>query len=724
MPTSDDVTIENVREPHVGNRASPYTASNAHAVRIGGVPTDSNGTNNDNDYSRAWRPSSSPSASTASRTFDYKPTTHTRFETSSPTSDGAQFTFLEQLRRDAAGRGGGGTIGDATRYEPKTTFNHGYANHWDAPESGSPVRDVVTSIGAIGTLAAGNVAAPADVGTREARRQEAMEYDFNWREKEIGIETTRVGVGATAPVAPVAVPEASFAAASPNFSEASYSTPKKPSPPPREKVAVKAKKEDSWSFPVADRRDEARDEVQQDVRFARVASPEQSEPFVSPTSSASTRSPAPWSPSPVRTPLGTRIPPNSPASARTRKNLEQQMRRAAAWAAGEDTLIRRRQHEKGINKVLNAKRGFGAKMYRLAVAVGHVKAFMKSLDSARVEKAHGGGAKLAIVALCANAGIQAAHSVVLSLSAKLGEKFMRRVAIPQAIARRAAPLLLPATLASMGRTDTDSARGVIANAAAAIVPPLSLATFIGALWPIPGGAIVGAPHEHYGMINHDVFLDAFPWVNGILRRLHPATNALAILASIELMSTGEVHAENGALALIVASILSFTLAPPTNRVTMNFREVRAATQLVFMLSLSHAECAWREASVWRRYLTKRQGGLEGAAAIDRKQGGALAGIGGFTRAAARMPRLNRRPADTRKPARKSAPKPKPARHAKPTTKVAARPAKSKPQPESKPSRTVARRSRDDDDDDDLLERIQQRLPVIGPVLIILGGFVF
>ena len=103
---------------------------------------------------------------------------------------------------------------------------------------------------------------------------------------------------------------------------------------------------------------------------------------------------------------------------------------------------------------------------------------------------------------------------------------------------------------------------------------------------------------------------------------------------------------------------------------------------------------------------------------------ALAGIGGFTRAAARMPRLNRRPADTRKPARKSAPKPKPARHAKPTTKVAARPAKSKPQPKSKPSRTVARRSRDDDDDDDLLERIQQRLPVIGPVLIILGGFVF
>ena len=163
MPTSDDVTIENLREPHVGNRASPYTASNAHAVRVGGVPTDSNGTNNDGDYSRAWRPSSSPSASTASRTFDYKPTTHTRFETSSPTSDGAQFTFLEQLRRDAAGRGGGGTIGDATRYEPKTTFNHGYANHWDAPESGSPVRDVVTSIGAIGTLAAGNVAAPADV---------------------------------------------------------------------------------------------------------------------------------------------------------------------------------------------------------------------------------------------------------------------------------------------------------------------------------------------------------------------------------------------------------------------------------------------------------------------------------------------------------------------------------------------------------------------------------
>ena len=184
MPTSNDVTIENVREPHVGSRASPYTASNAHAVRVGGVPTDSNGTNNDSDYSRARRPSSSPSASTASRTFDYKPTTHTRFETSSPTSDGAQFTFLEQLRRDAAARGGDGTIGDATRYERKATFKHGYAKHWDVPESGSPARDVVTSIGAIGTLAAGNVAAPADVGTREARRKEAMEYDFNWREKE------------------------------------------------------------------------------------------------------------------------------------------------------------------------------------------------------------------------------------------------------------------------------------------------------------------------------------------------------------------------------------------------------------------------------------------------------------------------------------------------------------------------------------------------------------
>ena len=63
--------------------------------------------------------------------------------------------------------------------------------------------------------------------------------------------------------------------------------------------------------------------------------------------------------------------------------------------------------------------------------------------------------------------------------------------------------------------------------------------------------------------------------------------------------------------------------------------------------------------------TKHQGGLEGAAAIDRKQGGALAGIAGFTRAAARMPRLNRRPADTSKPARKSKPKSKPARAAKP-----------------------------------------------------------
>lgn len=215
MPTSDEVTIETVREPYVGSRASPYTASNAHAARVGGVPTDSNGTNNDDHYSYARRPLSSPSASTASRTFDYKPTMQTRFETSSQTSDGANFTFLEQLRRDAAARGVGGTAGDATRYERKTTFKHEYAKHWDVPESGSPVRDVMTSIGAIGSLATGDVAGEANVGTREARRREAMEYDFDWRAKENGLEGTRIKAGASAvvaPTAPVEVPEVSFAA--------------------------------------------------------------------------------------------------------------------------------------------------------------------------------------------------------------------------------------------------------------------------------------------------------------------------------------------------------------------------------------------------------------------------------------------------------------------------------------------------------------------------------
>lgn len=273
------------------------------------------------------------------------------------------------------------------------------------------------------------------------------------------------------------------------------------------------------------------------------------------------------------------------------------MRRAAAWAAGEQELVRRKVHERGVNKFFNARRGLGVKVYRLVIAAGHFKAFMKSLDSMRVENAHQGGAKLAIIGLLANTGIQCVHNVLTAASTTLGEKLMRRAAVPQALARRAAPLLLPATLASMGKSNSSGLRGQIANAAAVVVPPLSLASFIGALLPIPGGQLVGDAHEHYGLIHHDVFLDAPDWVNVVLRRLHAVTNALAILASIELVNSGQEYAENGALALTFAAILSFAAAPPTNRITVNFREVRAATNLVFLLSLAHAESAWRDERV-------------------------------------------------------------------------------------------------------------------------------
>lgn len=60
-------------------------------------------------------------------------------------------------------------IGDVMWYELKMMFNYGYVNYWDVFESGSLVWDVVMSIGVIGILAVGNVAASADVGTREVR---------------------------------------------------------------------------------------------------------------------------------------------------------------------------------------------------------------------------------------------------------------------------------------------------------------------------------------------------------------------------------------------------------------------------------------------------------------------------------------------------------------------------------------------------------------------------
>lgn len=429
------------------------------------------------------------------------------------------------------------------------------------------------------------------------------------------------------------------------------------------------------------------------------------EEFVSPTSSATpTPVKAPWTPSPMRTPLGTRIPPNSPASARTRRNLEAQMRRAAAWAAGEDTLAQRGDRDKGVSKLFEAKHGLGAKLFRLLVAGGHVKAFLKTLDSARIEKAHGGGAKLAIVALATNCGIQAAHNMILAISSKIGQKLLRRISVPQAMARRAAPLLLPATLASMGRSNAVGARGAISEVAAIVVPPLSLISFIGAMWPIPGGQLAGEVREHRGMLYHEVFLDALPWVNGFFRRLQPVTNALAIMASYELVSTGEVYAENGGFALALASILSFAATPPSNKVTVNFREVKATTNMVFLLSMSYAECAWRETTVWRQYLNKRQGGLEGVHGVDRERGGALAGIGGFTRAASRLPLLRGVSKGKRDDTR--------GRRRDGRRRI----------PDKRSTRK--HRSVESEAPDGLVERALERLPVLGPVLIILSGFVF
>lgn len=88
-----------------------------------------------------------------------------------------------------------------------------------------------------------------------------MEYDFNWCEKEIGIEMMCVGVGVMVLVVLVVVFEVSFVAASLNFLEVSYSTSKKFLLLLCEKVVVKVKKEDLWLFFVVDCRDEVCDEV-------------------------------------------------------------------------------------------------------------------------------------------------------------------------------------------------------------------------------------------------------------------------------------------------------------------------------------------------------------------------------------------------------------------------------------------------------------------------------
>jgi len=696
MPREEDVTIEDLNEPPVGRSARDAPSS----------------TRGNHNHHRHDVDPSTDSVGSAGREYTFLEQMALRDNASSRVRDapsaspssgaGRRQAFKHGYAQnwDVPKRGDGmGVIG-------KTAFKHGYAKHWDVPASPerspvggteemgttSPPRDVFASIDAIGALASrgganGNAVEREIEATRksdDAPRERVFEYDFDWREKEREAE------------APVAK---SFDAkpSSPNFSEASFATPTKATSKSRREeraAAATTTKEDSWSFPVV-RRQREEEEVKQEVRFPARENRDGGASTSSPLKGSPLRdTPLPWSPSPPRTPYGSRIPPNSPASARTRKNLEAQMRRAAAWASHEETLIQSGEDKKGVNAILSAGRGLGAKLYRLAIAAGHLKAFLKSLDSARVEQAHGGGAKLAIVALCANSGIQVAHNALLAFSAALGEKFMRRIAVPEALARRAAPILLPATLASMSKSRSLSVRGAVGDVAALVVPPLSLATFVGALWPIPGGQIVGDAREHFGMINHDVFLDAPGWVNESLRRLGPLTNALALTAAVELMTTGDVHAENGAIALTLASLLSFAVKPATNKVTVNFREVRAASHLAFTLSLAHAEFAWRETSVWRRYLVKRQGGLEGATALDRKSMGALAGLGGFARAASRLPLLRKN-------------------HHHPPT------------PTGRRTRRDTRASTDaTDTDDEFLDRVVQRLPVIGPVLIILSGFVF
>ena len=673
MPSSprDSVEIEDVTDDDARPRASP----DPFATRIAGVPS-----------------SDSRSMHSASNGFDARDLR----ATARPASD-------EAMSGSVYGRGGGFVVDRDGTSEASASAS----GEMTFLESLEARRRASGATGTEGGRMGGTSREERAAIEASPLKTRAFAESFRSIEMLVARERDRGGVdgGGSAATSPERLMGA--ATAVPAVAVPFAATPFAATPSP-DKVSEAG----SWSFPSISPASRAESGSRGDVaRFQTrsVASPEKRDGFVSPPLSvSSTPKKAPWTPSPPRTPLGTRIPPNSPASERTRKNLEAQMRRAAAWASGEDTLVRRGVHKQGVNKIFEANRGLGAKLYRLLIACGHVKGFLKTLDSARVERAHGGGAKLAIIAVAANCGIQAAHNALLALSAALGERFLRRIAVPQALARRAAPLLLPATLASMGQSNAEGTRGAISTAAAKIVPPISLLAFAGSLWPIRGGQLVGNVHETRGMLHHDVFLDALPWVNAALRRLQPVTNTLAILASYELVSSGEVHAENGGLALALATVLSFAVAPPTNKVTVNFREVRAATNLVFLLSLSHAECAWRETSVWQRYLVKRQGGLEGVKAVDRERGGALAGLGAFSRVAARLPRLGGR--DNR-PAERNRRRD---RHPRERSRRPERPTKKR---EQRGAGNVAA-------EDGVLERVLDRLPVIGPVLVILSGFVF
>ena len=667
----EDVIIEDEYEAPIGARASPIGAPGSDAVSLGGLGI----TDDDKTYGGAGYGRSAASPESVSGAYEMSSRQFGASESSA--SDGAsagyQYTFLEQQRRQSQ-RAGPTTTRAATAAatRPEATVAVGGTRGVDEYNSRSTAaqRELWPDVAA---YARERASSPPGAG-RASGAYDAVTVDKVNARKDSPTDSraSRGSVGSGARVGAVGA--------------TAYGSPPRDAP-----WAKDAKKDNdtasqgSWSFPFfgGGGGNNGRSPGTPPKVKSKDSTPKQK--------ARATPNRVPWTPSPIRTPLGSRIPPNSPASARTVRSLEAQMRRAAAWAAGEDELIKQGALERGLPKLLKTNQGLPHKAFRVAIAIGHIKAFIKALESARIEKAHGGGAKLAVVAMCLNTGINALKNIITAASMQLGEKFVRKMAVPLALTSRASPLLLPATLSSMARSSSTGVRGQVQNIASVVVPPLSLISFIGAMWPIAGGQLVGDAREHYGTITHDVFLDIFPWVNVFLKHVKPVTNTLAIAASMELAMSGEEYAENGAFALVLAAILSFTSEnrANTNHVDLNVREIRAGSNVLFMLALAHAECASRESNVWRRYVSTRQGGLEGATALGRGHG-RLGGLGGFTRAVSRLPNLSKRQDDSsRRNSRR-------------------RPAQ----------RDLV------DADAPFVDRVAQRLPVLGPVLIILGGFVF
>jgi len=659
----DEVTIEDEYEPPIGSARSPLSAIASDAVYVGGVPRDSPSSSSS---PAPWRANERARDDVEANTYAYhfdrtkSSAIATQASPESEESAGYQYTFLE--RREGAFKANAyvNASQSARNIERKSGDDRTRIDA-DAQRARAAQRELWP-----------DVAAYARQRTRESPPKDARRGTSNDLTSKAAVRGRESNARSDAN-ASVSTRSAGSSgrdgAGNGGGRKSSFEAPKE-----GRRSEDDTASRGSWSFPFTNGGNRDRPSP---------SSPPGKSPMTSPNEKTrTTPSRAPWTPSPARTPLGSRIPPNSPASARTVRSLEAQMRRAAAWAAGEEELIKKGAHTQGLSKIFSKNQGLPNKAFRLAVAFGHIKAFMKALESARIEQAHGGGAKLAVVALCVNSGINALKNIIAAASMQLGEKFVRKMTVPLALTARASPLLLPATLSSMTKTKASGLRGRMQNVAAVVVPPLSLISFIGAMWPIRGGQLVGDAREHYGTITHDVFLDVLPWVNVFLKHVKPLTNVLSVAASMELASSGEEYAENGAFALILASILSFTSENRmnTNHVDLNVREIRAGTNVLFLLALSHAECAWRETVAWQRHVQTRQGGLEGATVLGRAHG-RLGSLGGFTRAVARRPILKRDDSNRR-----------------PTTVV--------------------------DPDAPFVDRVVQRLPVIGPVLIILGGFVF